>query len=298
MIRKEKQEVQEQLLFVYSGILYHNQKFAPGNREVFTYDYSCPEYQILKDTYDLEAIAGKGADFQRAKRLMHAFSARLTHASNYDNHVECNAMKLLEYSLDNPEQGINCVSKAKILQEMCMAVGIPARRVWIMPYSPYDFDNHVVTEIYDRKQKKWIMLDMTTDAWFVDENRQPLSIPEIRDCFANDRFVTGVCFGDKTKDLQVLRRKNMELNAYICKNMFYFLIDQDSKFGDSATWLLFAPEHFSRKSRDVKNAAFRLRHLPEEYSSSRAYWEKHISNLEERPEKEVTDMAMMEMDPV
>ena len=32
-----------------------------------------------------------------------------------------------------------------------------------MPYSPYDFDNHVVVEIYD---KKWIMLDPTTDGIF------------------------------------------------------------------------------------------------------------------------------------
>ena len=47
-----------------------------------------------------------------------------------------------------------------------------------MPYSPYDFDNHVVVEIYD---KKWIMLDPTIDGIFIDENRTPLSLLEIRE---------------------------------------------------------------------------------------------------------------------
>ena len=60
----------------------------------------------------------------------------------------------LDYSLDKPEQGINCLNKAKILEEVCLALGIYARRVRFLPYSPFDFDCHVVTEIYDRSQEK------------------------------------------------------------------------------------------------------------------------------------------------
>lgn len=298
MTKKEMLDVSQQMLFVYSGILYHNQKFAEGNGKDFTYDFSCPEYQILRETYHLMDIAGRGTDFQRAKRLMHAFASRLTHASDYDNHVEQNALKLLEYSLDNPKQGINCVNKAKILQEMCMVVGIYARRVWIMPYSPYDFDNHVVTEIFDRKLSKWIMLDMTTDAWFADENKMPLSILEIRSKFAKDEFVTAVCFNDRQGDMNRLKQRNMELNSYICKNMFYFLIDQDSKFGDSDTWLMFVPEHFSRKACAIGNTRFRIDHMPEEYAEMKPRLKEQLRALEERPEKECTDLKMMLKAPI
>ena len=297
MTKKELLEVSRQLLHVYSGILYHNQKFTEGNRGDFTYDFSCPEYKVLREMYHLADIAGKGTDFQRAKRLMHAFASRLPHASNYDNHVECNALKLLEYCLDNPEQGINCMNKSKILQEMCMAVGIYARRVWIMPYSPYDFDNHVVTEIFDRELNKWIMLDMTADTWFVNEEKRPLSVLEIRSRFANDEFVTAVSYHDRQKDMERLREKNMDMNAYICKNMFYFLIDRDSKFGDSDTWLLFAPASFSRKQSVIGNTSFRIHHMPEEYAERIPQLEEQLRILEERPEKECTDLLVMQKEP-
>ena len=85
-----------------------------------------------------------------------------------------------------------------------MSLGIYARRVKIMPYSPYDFDNHVVVEIYD---KKWIMLDPTTDGIFIDENRIPLSLLEIREKLANDKFVTYVKPKDKLVDLKKLKDK-------------------------------------------------------------------------------------------
>ena len=37
---------------------------------------------------------------------MNEYSGRLRHKSDYDNHVEMNALALLEYSLDNKKQGI------------------------------------------------------------------------------------------------------------------------------------------------------------------------------------------------
>ncbi len=59
-----------------------------------------------------------------------------------------------------------------------------------LPYSPYDFDNHVVTEIFDRKMNKWIMLDPTTNGYFIDENKTPLSMLEIRNKFKDLAFTT------------------------------------------------------------------------------------------------------------
>ena len=61
---------------------------------------------------------------------------------------------------------------------------IPARRVWIMPCSPYDTDNHVVTEIYDNSLRKWIMLDVTSGGYFTDAAGVPLSVVEIRGKFS------------------------------------------------------------------------------------------------------------------
>ena len=173
MSNKETLQMAQQMLNVYRGILFHHQEFEKGNGDAIIYEFDCPAFDELRTKYDLLRIAGKGSDFARAKRLLHYLAPRLTHASWYDNHIECNALRLLEYSLGNPDQGINCLNKSKILAECCLAVGIYARRVRIMPYSPYDFDNHVVVEIYDQALEKWIMLDPTTDGYFIDEAKTP-----------------------------------------------------------------------------------------------------------------------------
>lgn len=81
----------------------------------------------------------------------------------YDNHIECNSLKLLEYSFENSENGINCLNKAKIITECCLALGIYARRVFINSFLLFDFDSHVAYEIFDKKLDKWIMLDSTID---------------------------------------------------------------------------------------------------------------------------------------
>ncbi len=290
-------EIVEHELYIYSGILFHYQEFAPGNDEKIQYILDCPEYAELREKYDLENIAGKGGDFQRAKRLLHYLAPRLTHSPWYDNHVPCNALALLDYSLNNKEQGINCVNKSKILEECCLALGIYARRVFIMPYSPYDFDNHVVTEIYDRKLKKWIMLDPTTDGYFVNQKKEPLSVLEIRDCFANDRFVTYVCSTDSLKVLEKLRTKYMDANAYICKNLFYVIVDQKCCFGESEESLCFCPGNYSLKNKNIANMQFRIRHLPEEYKEYLPKYEERLQRIRNSQERQLTSVEMMLLPP-
>lgn len=293
MTRKEHKENSQYLLNVFSGILFNNQTFDEGNNDEITYNFECPEFETLKEKYNLEEIAGKGSDFKKAKRLLHYLAPRLTHSSWYDNHVPCNALDLLEYSLNNPEQGINCLNKSKILEECCLALGIYARRVRIMPYSPYDFDNHVVTEIYDRNAQKWIMLDPTTDGFFVDENGTPLSLLELRDKFANVEFVTYVKSTDRLKDLNKLKDKYVEENAYICKNLFFFYIDRDSTFGTTGKSLAFVPTNYSVKSKLIANVKYRIKNLPEEYKELIPNLETKAEELQHSEEESRTNIDSM-----
>lgn len=293
MTRKEWIALSRQQQKIYSGILFHHQTFAPGKTRTITYDFSCPQFALLREKYSLEQIAGKGSDFQRAKRLLHNLAPRLKHSSWYDNHVPCNALDLLEYSLDQPEHGINCLNKSKILAECCLALGIFARRVSLMPYSPYDFDNHVVTEVYDRKMEKWIMLDPTTDGYFIDKEKRPLSLLEMRDRFANDEFVSFVRSADKLGDIQKSAQKNADINAYICKNLFYFKTGQCNTFGPSEDWLYFCPEHFSVKQTRIANAMFRCSHLPEEYANLKEQAQAQLENVKNAPEPDKTSVSVL-----
>lgn len=298
MTRKERQENAQQMLDVYSGILFHYQEFESGNADEIIYEFDCPEYEELRNKYDLVKIAGKGSDFIRAKRLLHYLAPRLTHSSWYDNHIECNALRLLEYSLNNPEQGINCLNKSKILVECCMALGIFARRVIIMPFSPYDFDNHVVAEIYDRTLQKWIMLDPTTDGYFIDDTKTPLSLLEMRSKFANAEFITFVLSTDSLRDIQKLRAKYLDTNMYICKNLFYFQIEQFSTFGVKNNFLQFVPLHYSVKKTKQANLKYRLDNLPAECEDFRKELEESVPRLEQSQEPLRTDVESMQKTPI
>lgn len=292
-----RKEMTQQMLDVYSGILFHNQEFESGNTEYIIYDFDCPEFEKLRTKYDLVKIAGIGSDFIRSKRLLHYLAPRLTHSSWYDNHIECNALRLLEYSLDNPKQGINCLNKSKILVECCMALGIYARRVSIMPFSPYDFDNHVVAEIYDRTLEKWIMLDPTTDGYFIDETKTPLSLLEMRSKFANAEFVTYVSSTSSLKDIEKLRAKYAEVNMYICKNLFYFKIEKHSTFGEKHEYLYVVPFHYSIKRTKQANCKYRIGNIPIEQENSRKMAEKYLTQLEQFQEPQRVNKESMQKKP-
>lgn len=209
----------DEIYLMEAGILRNNRDFAEGEDYEFRYDFENEEYPQLTAAYGIDKIAGEGSEFEKALRLMNEFAPRLTHKSNYDNHVDMNAMALLEYSLNDRNCGINCRSKAQILNEMCLALGIYARKVWILPFSRYDTDCHVVNEVWDTARGKWIMLDITNNEYWVDENGTPLSVLEVRRKAALMEFCTPVEAGDSLSDLQSLRKKHIGEFLYIIKNM-------------------------------------------------------------------------------
>ena len=240
--------------------------FSKGEEIQFTYDFSCPEYQELLNKYPLKEIAGEGSEFERVLRLMGEYSGRLEHKSNYDNSVDENALALLEYSLDQPENGINCRAKGEILNEMCLALGIYSRRVSINPYSSIDSDSHVVNEIFDTQRNKWIMVDMTTDSYVVDSNDTPLSLLEIRQCGIKDSYCALVSQGER---IEAGSEKGYSTNSltYYMKNMFFFKIYFYQGFGtrdgqDEIAY--FVPDGYDIKKRMISKTEYTLEFLKQD----------------------------------
>lgn len=233
----------EEIYIMEAGILHNNLEFHNGTFYELHYDFSNENYVQLKNKYKLVSIAKDGTEFERALRLMDEYAPRLTHESYYDNHIPLNALDLLEYSLDNKKQGINCRAKAQILNEMCLSLGIYSRKVWIMPYSDYDGDCHVVNEVWDSTLHKWVMLDITNNEYWVDENNTPLSILEIRSKAAMREFCTPVEVGDKTNNLQKLKEKHIGDFLYIIKNMVYMGYCTDYTVGESKNTYYLLPQN-------------------------------------------------------
>lgn len=279
----------ETLYNVYRGILNNNQKFQTGEPVRVGYRLDCAEYGTLRENYQLGRIAGKGTDLERSVRLLQYLSPRLSHSPWYDNRVPCNGLSLLEYSLNQPEHGINCLNKAKILEECCLALGIYARRVRMLPYSPFDSDCHVVTEIFDREQKRWCMLDPTTNGYLVDEKGQILSLLEIREKMANAEFVTFRKAASRETDLRKTAQRNWEQNTYYAKNLFWFQVDAISQFGETGKWLEILPEHFQLKPWSRAKAEYQMKMAPEYARTENGFdLEKQLQKFRKAVEKAET----------
>lgn len=234
----------EEIYTMESGILKNNLEFKDGEDIDIEYDFENNEYPQLIDIYKIDKIAGSGSEFERALNLMNEYAPRLTHLSNYDNHIEPNAIALLDYSLDNKNQGINCKAKAQILNEMCLALDICSRKVWLMPNSEYDADCHVVNEIWDSELNKWIMLDITNNQYWVDENGTPLSILEIRTKGAMQEFCTPVQPDDSLENLDKLKNKYIGSFLYIIKNMNSIEYFDRYSVGEDADVYTLCPKNF------------------------------------------------------
>lgn len=233
----------EQIYIMEAGIIRNNLEFHDGSDYKLEYDFSHENYEILKSKYQIENTAKDGTEFERALRIMDEYAPRLTHKSDYDNHISQSALDLLEYSLNNSSHGINCRAKAQILNEMCLSLGICSRKVWIMPYSEYDGDCHVVNEVWDTSLNKWVMLDITNNEYWVDENNMPLSVLEIRSKVALCEFCTPIKAGDKTNNLQGLKENYIGDFLYITKNMAFMVYCTEYTVGESDCFYLLVPKN-------------------------------------------------------
>ncbi len=233
----------DEIYIMEAGILKNNLTYADGEAYDIVYDFENAEYPQLIEQYKINETAGEGSELQRALKLMNEYAPRLKHKSNYDNSVEMNALALLEHSLDNGNNGINCRNKAQILNEMCLALGIYSRKVWILPNSGYDNDCHVVNEVWDTGYNKWIMLDITNNQYWIDENGTPLSVTEIREKGANMEFCTPVCPDDSTDNPEKLKAKYISDFLYIMKNMLYFYACDEQTVGETDRMYMLFPEN-------------------------------------------------------
>lgn len=112
-----------------------------------------------------------------------------------------------------------------------------------MPNSGYDNDCHVVNEVWDTELNKWIMLDITNNEYWVDENGMSLSVLEIRYKGAMQEFCTPVHQGDNFHNLENLKEKYIADFLYIMKNMTYMQYCDNYTVGESNTIYLLFPEN-------------------------------------------------------
>jgi hypothetical protein len=246
---------------IFTGMLKMFPEFEPSSPKVaLSYDFSDPKLMILSETYNLSILVGNGNDFDKAKKLLLWLSAHTLHKGDYDNHVPSCALDLLDYSFDKGTDGaVNCRALAIILTSLLLSAGIPARTIYIMPFSPYDGDNHVITHAYIKELKKWVMLDPTYSSYVSDENGNVLDILEVRKHLAEQM---PIFFNEETNYNGESWANNNYLLEYLAKDLFWMRTSEKSTYDvdfDGNRSITLCPIRFDVKRHVIGNIEYRIR---------------------------------------
>ena len=247
---------------LYTSLLKMFDEFHEKSASVnLSYELSNPNLYEIRTKYGLDDIIGKGETFSQVSNLLFWLSKNLYHNGNFDNFKEdLNAIKLLEYSYKKgKEYGINCRALSIILTECLLSLGFMARTIYLLPFSPYDFDNHVVTHVYIKELKKWVMLDPTFGCYVMNKERIPLNIFEIRELLANQDFIIfnkEIKYNDEKKD-----ENSQALKEYYAKNLFYFTTREKSCFDAEKENRIIhiLPLNYDVKRKEILNIEYRIK---------------------------------------
>ncbi|MCG6962652.1 MAG: hypothetical protein LJE95_05215 [Acidobacteria bacterium] len=139
----------------------------------------------LRDTYDLNAVAGEGAELDRVINLMRWVFELAHHADAPAIPAERNAFTMIHMARAEGKP-INCYMKTVILNEVYLAMGFPSRHTHLLPYDGESSESHFVTSVYSRTLGRWIMMDPDFGVYVTDADGTILGVGEIR-----RRLITG-----------------------------------------------------------------------------------------------------------
>lgn len=242
---------------LYTSLLKMNDTFRPSDEGIqLTIDASAKELGELRCKYNLSAVAGEGNAFARAVRLMDWLTSHVRHNGNCNPEGTRCALTALEYAFDQPERGVNCAWLATTLTECLLSLGIPARTVYIMPFAPYDCDNHVVTHVWYAEKSQWVMLDPTTNCYVQDKDGNLTDVFDLRALLADQQEVV---FNENLR-YNGQPYKAEDHRDYLAKDLFWFQLAETSRHcADNGRRVTIAPEQYDVQRRDLLNIDYRMR---------------------------------------
>ncbi|MDR0287740.1 MAG: transglutaminase-like domain-containing protein [Clostridiales bacterium] len=245
------------------------------------HDTASPDFNILHSKYPIRDIAGDGTDFSKTIKLMRWVHDNVLHNGGTKDveFVPKNSVSILDYSFGKGiEFGVYCRLQAIVLTECCLSIGLMARTIHCLPFSPNDFDSHVVSMVYIKDLKKWVLFDPGNNAYFTDKNQTPCSPLEARsllgrnECFVSDQLKPNYVFP--------LAEKQASYKQYMAKNLFYIKFSAINTFGtdlieNQITYHLI-PLGFNAKEREISYCEYAIDNAPDNLQND---WRNSLGKL-------------------
>lgn len=181
----------------------------------------------LRTEFPLDSIAGNGDEFSRERNLLRWVHKRIRHQGvNSTNPSPANAEHIIEVC-DKENRGVNCRMLATTLNEVYLAMGFKSRHLTCMPYDTLDNDCHVIDMVWSTQYSKWLYMDPTYEAYWMDTRRVPLSPWQVRQAILNgDSLVVSDSINWNGQP-----HARMDYYNYMAKNLFRFSCPTVSAFG-------------------------------------------------------------------
>ena len=239
----------------------------------FTYIFDAPEYKELISKYHIDEVAGNGSELDKALNLMKWCSENVLHNGGTKDveFVPKTSVDILDYAFKKGKEfGVYCRLQSIVFTECCLALGIKSRILHCLPFSPNDFDSHVVSIVWIENLKKWIMLDAGNGRYFMDSDNNILSPMEIRTKMALNEEIKCTEDDDNYK-------------LYMAKNLFYFKSLQINTYGsdllDNQNDIYCIPTGFDVLDREVAYCEYAIKNSPTEFVDD---WKKALAEYKGR----------------
>jgi len=187
----------------------------------------------VRNFFRLDSIAGQGDEISKIINLMTWVHDNIRHDGGNYALCEFTAIDLYNYHRSTGK-GINCRHLAITLNEMYLAMGFKSRYVTCMPKDSTDQDCHVINVVYSNTLNKWLWMDPSFNAYWKDENGVLLSIEEVRERAIDDRPL--ILNEDANWNNEKEYTKEMYLDGYMAKNLYWFDCPVDSKFNTESRY--------------------------------------------------------------
>lgn len=247
--------------------------FTGEDNKDFVYDYNAPGFSELLSKYPIREAAGNGTQLEKVLNLLSWCSRNVLHNGGIKDveFVPKTSLGILDYAYQKGrENGVYCRLQAIVFSECCLAMGIKSRILHCLPFSPYDFDTHVVSIVYIDSLKKWILLDPGNNQYFMDENNVILSPLEVRKRLGDDEYVKSNIDDENYKH-------------YMAKNLFYFKSLQNNTFGSDLQYeqeiIYCAPKGFNVLKREIAYSKYAIENSPPNLAAD---WEKALEKFTKR----------------
>jgi hypothetical protein len=225
----------------WAGLINEHQTFSanpPGDSTVVLFNYadsSDENLRRLKETYNLETVAGEGSEIDQIINLTRWVFKLTGHANNPKFPKEINAFTVIHLAtVDN--KTINCYLKTVVLNEVFLSMGFASRQTHLLPHSHEKDESHYITSVYSRTLGKWLWMDPDFGFYLTDEAGNILGYPEIRkrlisgDPLLEQDLQTDQGGLSKTWERFISWVEAADYQWYLSKNIFKVRCQQTSMF--------------------------------------------------------------------